>query len=552
MKLKPRPYQTAAKQSIFDYFAANDGNPVVAMPTGTGKSIVIADFIESALNWYPNQRIMMLTHVKELIEQNFEKLLSIWPTAPAGIYSAGIGRKDTNCKITFGGIGSVNKKAHIFGHQDLILIDECHLVSPNQSTMYNKFISDLKEINPYLKIIGLSATPYRLGLGSITDGGLFTDICLDLTSMREFNGLIEEGYLSTLVPKKTKSELDVSSVKLTGGEFNQHDLQEAVDKESITRAAILETIEWGETRNHWLIFATGIEHAEHIHEMMKEFGISSAVVHSKMSNEERKDAISGAKSGKYRALINNNVLTTGFDFPAIDLIVVLRPTSSPGLWVQILGRGTRPVYAPGYDLNTISGRLQAIENGPKQNCLVLDFAGNTRRLGPINDPVIPKKKGAKKGGCAPVRICQICSTYNHASLRFCTSCGVEFPRQVKIMEEASSAELLATDLPVVESFKVDKVVYRIHSKKDRPDAILVQYYCGLRLFKEYVCLEHGAFPAKKARDWWRERAWDLECPETTKEALSKIQDLRTPISIRVWLNKKYPEVMNSEFSQTGT
>lgn len=544
----PREYQRKGKEAIYDYFTKNDGNPIVAMPTGTGKSIVIGDFTREACWYYPTQRIMMLTHVKELIEQNFDKLLRMWPTAPAGIYSAGLKRRDTHCRITFAGIGSVANKAELFGHIDLIIIDECHLVSPKAETQYRKFIHRLKEVNPYLKVIGFTATPYRLGLGLLTDGGLFTDVCYDITKMDAFNKLIEEGYLSPLIPKRTGTEYDVSQVKIQGGEFVQKELQLSVDKEQLTYAAVDEMMQVGHDRHHWLIFAAGIEHAAHVRDMLESRGISAVSIDSKMGSAERDAGIAGFKSGKYRAAINNNVLTTGFDFPEIDMIGCVRPTNSPGLWVQMLGRGTRPVYADGFDLLTAPGRLAAIEAGPKQDCLVLDFAGNTKRLGPINDPVIPRAKGKKGGGTAPVKLCEVCDTYNHASVRICIQCGYEFPKQIKIHAMAFTDELIAKKtLPQVETFKVDRVVYKEHRKQGRPPSIQIDYFCGLRFFKEWLCLEHEGFARRKAKEMWQERAV-TEPPATTADALTRLAEMKTPSSIRVWVNKKYPEVMGHEYA----
>ena len=190
--MKPRDYQDAAVDSIFHYFTCHSGNPLVVLPTGTGKSVVIGEFIRQAFEKYPQTRVMKLTHVKEIIEQNLDKLLTIWPTAPAGVYSAGLGRKEKHLPITFGGVGSVARATpDHFGRIDLLIIDECHLVSPNESTMYQKVIQGLKDLNPYLKVIGFTATPYRLGHGMLTDeGGLFTDICFNASELEAFNWFI--------------------------------------------------------------------------------------------------------------------------------------------------------------------------------------------------------------------------------------------------------------------------------------------------------------------------------------------------------------------------
>ena len=545
-----RDYQIEGIQSIFGYFdAGNTGNPIVVMPTGTGKSLVIGGFIHSVFSFFPGQRIMVLTHVQELIEQDYNKLMEIWPTAPAGIYSAGLNRKDTMHPIIFGGIGSVVNKPFAFGCIDLILIDECQLVPAKTNTSYRIFIEKMLSINPNLKVIGFSATPYRLGSGLLIESGLFTDICFDNSKREKFNKLVSDGYLAPLVTKKTQLQYDIDGVRIQGGEFVQKELQQSVDKESLTIAAIEETISFGKDRAHWLIFTTGIDHTEHTVEILERYGVSVLPVHSKLKKKDRTANINAFKNGEVQALVNPNILTTGFDYPGIDLIASLRPTVSPGLWVQMLGRGTRPVFAPGYDLTSVDGRLTSIFNSTKQNCLVLDFAGNTKRLGPVNDPLIPKKKGKKKGE-APVRLCECCNTYLHASIKVCPECGFVFPIQEKIRAKASVEEVMVADAPPpqIELFKVTRVEYSKQSKKDRPSTLKVTYWCGLRMFNEWVCLEHDRFAGKKARDWWRGRSGSPP-PKTIDEAIILLPSIAVPSQIRVWVNKQFPEVVGHDFSR---
>lgn len=525
--MKLRDYQEAAINSIWKYFSdGNTGNPIVAMPTGTGKSPVIGAFCKQVIERFPDQKIMMLTHVKELIEQNFEKLLLMWPTAPAGIFSAGLGRKETSPKIIFGGIGSVKNCPEAFGHVDLLLIDECHRVNPSAETSYCKFIEALKEVNPNLKVIGFTATAYRLGLGMLTEGAIFTDICIDMTTFECFNWFIAYGYLAPLTSKRTRLHINTEGVGLSGGEFKLNQLQGVVDRDEITHAALMEAMEIGHDRQHWLIFSTGVEHAEHIAEFLNTHGVPTGVVHSKMASSQRDANIEAYQNGELRALVNNNVLTTGFDSPWTDMIVCLRPTLSTSLWVQMLGRGTRPY--PG-----------------KLNCLVLDYARNVEKLGPINDPVLPKKKGDKRGP-APVKLCGECGEHNHCSVRNCTSCGEEFPLTVKFGVFASETEVMKDDGPQVEVFDVDKVVYDRHEKHGAPDSILVQYYSGLQRFKTFVCVEHEGYAKKKAKEWWSKHT-DMELPLSVTTALAMTKHLKTPTQIRVWVNKKYPEVLDYGF-----
>jgi len=555
--LVPRDYQDEAVNCLFDYFAKTpdlDRHPVVAMPTGTGKSVVIAAFLERALRMYARQKILVATHVKELIEQNYLEFMGIWPTAPAGIYSAGLKRKDLHSNITFCGIASINKAIADFGRVDLMIIDECHLLSQNDESMYQKVIAKLKEVNPYLRVIGLTATPWRAGQGKITDDGIFTDIPFDVTSMAAFNRFIKEGYLVPLVPKSTETILDVTGVHLQGGEFNQKELQLAVDKDEITFAALKEAVLHGYGREHWLVFGSGIQHVLKITQMLNYLGISARCVHSKMTDKERDDNIADWKAGKFKAMVNNGILTTGVNFKAIDLIVMLRPTQSTVLWVQMLGRGTRPLYADGFDLTTTQGRLDAIEHSEKQNCLVMDFAQNSKRLGPINDPVLPRKKGGAKGD-VPIKICDGCGMYNHISARYCggepfkspAGCGMEFTFKVLLKMNASSEELIKNDMPVVEVLKVDTITFKIHNKPGKPPSLWVTYFCGVHRYNQWVLFEHEGFGRRKAREWWEERT-SLPFPESTDAAAKLFDQLLAPTHIKVWLNKPHPEILQVSFT----
>lgn len=572
-----RPYQSEAVSSVWDYFATHrEGNPLIAMPTGTGKSVVIARFLQSVLMAFGNQRILVLTHVKELIQQNYEKLMGLWNFAPAGIYSAGLNQRNMSQPITFAGIASVARKWAQFGHVDLVLVDEAHLMSPNDTTMYRTFLAGLKSINPYLRVIGLTATPWRMGHGHLIDPyedakgnilpPLFSDVCFDITSLEAFNRLIHEGYLVPLVPKRPKFLLDTDGLHKRGGEFIEKEMQEKFDRDEITEAALREAIEYAGDRKHWLVFASGTDHADNVCDMLNMLGVSAGCVHSKRAG--RDETIEAFKAGKIRALVNNNVLTTGFDFPGIDFIIILRATGSVVLWVQMLGRGIRPVYGldgkglllngTHADLNTMEGRWAAIADSGKLDCLVMDFARNSATLGPINDPVIPKQKGVG-GGTAPVKVCEVCETENHASVRFCggqpfktsLGCGSEFLFQVKFGEKAALDELIKIDEPIVKVFKVDSITIDRHDKDGSPPMMKMTYYCGYKAFTEYLGIQHANFLRGKAARWWKERS-DVPLPATTAEAIAIADSvLAAPTHIRVWTNKRYPEITMFCFDGTA-
>lgn len=565
-----RDYQQWAVNSVWDFFRKNTtGNPLVVMPTGTGKSHVLAECIRSMLFAYPRTRVMVLTHVKELIEQNSKKFLEAWPNAPIGIYSAGLNKKEFEYPITFGGIASVAKKADLFGHIDLLFVDECDLVSPKETTMYRSFINALLKENPKLRVIGLTATDWRSGIGKLTEdeNGLFTHTAVDMSGVTPFNWFVDNGYLCPLVSKPTRIVLDTDNLHIRGNEFIESEMQAAFDRPEITRAALREAMILGEDRNHWLIFSSGVEHAQHISQELNLMDISCEAIYSGMDKAKRKEYIDAYKAGELDALANNNILTTGFDAPHTDMIVMLRATMSSRLWVQIAGRGTRPVYESGFDLSTPEGRLAAIAASGKHNCLMMDYARNIERLGPVNDPVIPRPKG--KGGPqpAPVKRCPACDNHNHASARWCggkpkdhplfkaeNGCGEEFKFDVKIKMTASTKEIVRQDeLPVVEIFAVDHLTYAKHDKRGAPPILKVTYYCGIKAFTDYICLEHplGSPGRGRATSWWRERALGRHVPATVAEASDSVSTLKVPTHISVWTNTKYPVIKNYSYDGTA-
>lgn len=545
---KPRWYQSESKAAVYEYFARHkEGNPLIALPTGTGKSWIPAMFMDEILKTWPGQRMSMITHVQELVEQNLEKLLNLWPLAPVGVYCSGLGRKEAGLPLTFGTIASMARNPQDFGHQDLIIVDEAHMISPSGTTMYRKLFDALLKINPKLRIIGLTATYYRMGSGMLTDEGqLFTDIAYNQCGVDSFNRFIEEGFLSPLVPKETDDQYNTDKVPMRLGDFAAKQLDEAVNDSDLTAKIVSEIIAKGKDRKQWLSFCTSIDHAEKVAAIMTDKGVPTRAIHSKLSNKEATRLLRDFKDGHIKHLTNKDKLTTGHDFPRLDLINMLRPTQSAALWVQMLGRGTRP--SPG-----------------KENCMVLDFANNTGRLGPINDPVIPAKKRRRKGKSeAPVVICDGCRTYLHASVRVCPHCGTErefIAAEEKLAEKASNKQLIrktkSKPLPVVDDFAVDKVTYHRHSNRyqpTKPDSLRVDYHCGLRVFSNWVFFEsQHAHLRSKAYKWWEARSLnqDIALPKTIDQVLEYAEQglIKPEKFIKVWTNKTpKPEVLNYAFS----
>lgn len=520
-----RPYQQAAITAIYGYFQNSTGNPLVVIPTAGGKSLVMAAFIEGVLKAWPSQRILIVTHVRELIAQNHAEMIGLWPDAPAGIYSAGLGKREAQARILFAGIQSIHARAREIGHTDLVLIDEAHLIPGKSSTMYRRFLDDLARINPALKVIGLTATPFRLDCGMLHEGrnALFTDIAYE-APVRD---LIDAGYLSPLVSKQPATRLDVSKVGTRAGDFIQRDLAAAVDQEAITRAAVTEIIAYGRDRKSWLAFCSGVEHARHVAEEFARQGITCRTIFGDTPKDERDAIIAAFKRGEIRALASMGVLTTGFNAPGVDLIALLRPTKSAGLYVQMVGRGTR--LAP-----------------DKENCLVLDFAGNVRRHGPI-DLVRPRRPGEGGGGDAPTKVCPMCESIIALSATECPDCGYEFPaRAVKIAPTAATLPVLSPKTP--QWLPVSGVSYRRHDKLGGQPSLKVTYDCGLKSYSEWVCIEHQGYARQKATEWWRLRAAGLPVPLSVNEAIAQAGRLARPSEISVRPSGRYLEVSGHRFT----
>lgn len=541
-----RPYQRGAIDALYDYFGQATGNPLVVMPTGTGKSVVIAGFIREALATYPDTRILILTHVKELIAQNFQAMLRVWPQAPAGIYSSGLSRRDINAQILFAGIQSIRKHASRVQRCDLVIIDEAHLLGRTDGSMYRAFLGELSRVNAgMLKVVGFTATPYRMDSGLLHKGKgrIFTDIAYQVPVL----DMIQQGFLCPVIPKQTSTQLDVAGVGTRGGEFIAGQLEAAVDRDDITRAAVGEIVKHGEGRGSWLVFCSGVTHAKHVRDAIRGHGVSCEVVTGDTPAGERDAILAAFKAGRLRCVTNANVLTTGFDAPGTDLVALLRPTKSIGLYVQMVGRGTR--LAPG-----------------KDDCLVLDFAGNTARHGPID--TVDGDRGEKDGepGDAPVKTCPECQTINHAAARVCASCGHEFPPpKPQVAPVASTHALLSTQIQP-EWCDVRAVDYRAHSKPGKPTSLRVTYQCGLVSHSEWICLEHTGYARQRAEAWWRRRT-DAPIPGTVAEAIEWLHgsrqqfdtsepnplkreriEIREPVAIQVKPVGQYVEIVGVRFA----
>lgn len=476
MKLQLRDYQTAAIDGLYQYWADGRGeNPIIVAPTGAGKSLILAKLVSDAME-FPGTRVLILTHVAELLKQDAAELADMIPGIDFGFYSASIGQKRLDKRVTFAGIQSIWEKAYdMVPPPDLVLVDEAHLVPKNTTTRYGKFLADLRVCNPDVKVVGLTATPYRLDSGYLHkgEGAIFDGIAYDIP----VGMLIDQGYLSPVVSKGAKAKIDLTNVGMRGGEFIESQLAVAASDPELVKATVAEIVHFGQDRKSWLVFASGIGHAEMIRAEMAVHGIDAEVVTGEDDGKDRARKIEDFKKQRLRCLISIAVLTTGFNAPATDLVALVRATASAGLYVQIVGRGTR--LAPG-----------------KTDCLLLDFGGNVERHGFIDAVrVRDKTQGAAKGD-APVKECPECQALVPTGLRYC-GCGHKFPDpELNHGTRAYEGAVLSSQL-VAEWVDVDSVTYARHQKQGKPDSLKVTYHCGLTSISEWLCPDHGGYAASK-------------------------------------------------------
>lgn len=393
-----------------------------------------------------------------------------------------------------------------------VAVHNCHLVSHKDEGGYRTLLNDLQAINPNLRVVGLTATPYRLGHGLITDKPALFDALIEPVSIEE---LVYKKYLATLRSKVTSERFDVSGVHKRGGEYIESELQAAVDNADKNKQVVREVIKLACDRKAWLFFCAGVKHAQNVCQELNTQGITAACVTGETPKAERDRILTEFKAGRIRALTNANVLTTGFDYPDIDLIAMLRPTMSASLYVQMAGRGMRP-------------------KSHTDHCLVLDFAGVVETHGPITN-VQPPKKGGSGEGEVPVKVCDICHEIVHISAKVCPNCGHKFPPPAEKKLVLHQDDIMGID-------GVDMAVtdwhWRKHiSRASGNEMIALTYYGGLidPPITEYLPILNQGFAGQKS--------WQLlhDIGSQAGAVLSGINQAQAPIDyLVVQMNQATP------------
>lgn len=515
-----RPYQAEAKAAFYRHLELKDNNPCIVIPTAGGKTPLLASICSDVHSIW-NGRILILAHVRELLTQAKDKIAATDPTLPVGIYSAGLNSRDKTKPITIAGIQSIYNRACEFDPFDLILVDEAHRLPSSGEGMYRTFLDEAKQVNPYVRLGGLTATPYRLDVGSICHRDhLLNEICYEV-SVKE---LIRDGYICRVKSRSGSVQADMTQVHVRGGEFKADDMAAAFDQPSLVKAACEEIVSLTADRKGILIFCCSVEHAEHVVETLKPMGVGEVgFVCGDTPSEMRTRTLEDFKVQKIRVMVNVNVLTEGFDATHVDCVVLLRATLSPGLFYQMVGRGFR--LHPGKDY-----------------CAVLDFGGNALRHGPVDAIKTKKSSGGGGGGAAPQKECPGCRYLIPAGCVYCPECSFHMPRESTENphdQRSGNAPILSGEKTSTE-WEVKNVVYTVHQKKgtqpgDAPPTMRVNYEIGFHKFQsEWVCVEHTGYARNKAKIWW-DRRTTIPMPESVTDAvtLAKAGCLTAPTHITV-------------------
>lgn len=531
MIFQPRFYQTAACHAVNQALEQGDSGLLVVLPTGAGKTVVLADLIHQWMVNWPDTRVCVLAHTKELVEQNAQKFATYWQqqqasSAPMGIYCAGLKQRNAQASVVFASIQSVTHKAKPLGFFDVLLIDEAHHIPTEKAEgIWRRFMTEATAINPNIRLVGLSATPYRLGSGPIIAKQTLLKRIVYQISVLE---LIRHGFLCPLITHiaDAPSGRDLQGLSVRKGDYVAAEVEALMDQEQRIAGAVRDLQAQGADRNSWLIFCAGVRHAHRVQQALLSAGIATGIVTGNMPHPVRDHTINDFKAGRLRALCNVNVLTEGFDFPGIDLVALLRPTKSPGLYYQQVGRAFR--LAPG-----------------KANALILDFAGVIAEHGPVDqlDQSVKTHDFENTTVGAPYKSCPKCGEKLPPATMQCP-CGYVFPKTIHAAKAATDAAVLSDQIKPIRH-EVTSVRYAKHIGKSGIPTLRVDYLSGLlRVASEWVCLEHSGPARHMAELWWRARGGQ-QVPARVEEALQNPPP-RQPVAVQVKTQRKWPVIVQVE------
>ncbi len=535
-----RPYQQEAIDAIYNYCRARDGNPLAVLPTGAGKTRIMCQLANDIVNW--SYRPIVISHSPELVEQTHREICEMAPQLRPSIFCNKLRKKDLSGRVVVASVQSLHYQAASIGMFRVAIVDECDTI-PNARTtgMYHNVISQLRARDEKLRLIGLTATPYRLDGGMIYGGNgcLFDEVCYEA----EITDLINDGYLSPLITRIAKGEVSRAGLKVSGGEFTESSMNEAYTQKRIVAQAAAELMAAMQDRRKCLVFCCSKDHCE----MMAEKLPDSAILTYETPDNVRAAVIHGFKSGHIRYLVNINICAVGFNVPDVDCVALLRPTMSKRLYYQQVGRGMRI-------------------HPSKSDCLVLDFAGNAKAHGPVNrlamkvktDRLVADVGIKRETDEDAVRMCPECRTANEISAIECVECGAALRMTREFSHNAAAdttAVIVDMDKPRDGYEEIKYVECLLHTPrvKNWPESSkCVRIVYHLASGEE---ISDWKFPeghrVEPFRQWWMANS-KPPVPSNAVEAIARLNSGAVKFPSHVKLNRKgkYPEIIGRRWNGT--
>lgn len=526
--IKLRPYQLEALETVMADLR-KEPYALLQAATGAGKTIMFSEIIRRWMTDYPSLKIGVLAHRQELISQAGNKLLTVWPEGASkiGLACASVGQVNTQRPVIIGSVQTLYRREPAEA-LDLLIIDEVHRVPHLEAGgQYHTLIRRFTEINPNLRVLGVTATPFRLGHGYIygtqcKDGrnNLFPKLNYQIS----LNDLINGGFLVPITAKEGASiGSELADIKLKHGEYDAGQLNSLLLKNAHIESAVDAYTKYGEGRNKVVIFAASIEHAEKLTKAFSQAGHEADCIHSKLPKESRHKTLSHFDSGSLKILVNVDILTEGWDSPRVNLVMLCRPTKSPALFVQMVGRGTR--LHPG-----------------KGDLLVLDLAENFKTHGDPSKPnvVVP---GAGGAGEAPYKTCPECETLLPASTLSCYTCGHKW--QVMLIDEVFAPDMRTVKLPPPNKSRLTGWRSYGHTSFTGNYMFVLEMECSPGgTIRHWLDVEGAGsdYGRRQARVFWLKFSGISSPPETVREAVARAKELKMPDFVTIIKNKGYKAV----------
>ena len=534
-----RDYQQDALSGIWRYWREDEGTaPLVVVPTGGGKSVIIAEMIRLIRRKNDKVRILMVSHVKELVVQNLERMRQNAPDLSSSIgIMTGPYTENRRAPILCGTIQTVINRKEQFEDTpfDLMIVDEAHLIPTRDSSQYRTLIAYLRSINPNMRLIGFTATPFRLDSGYLHQGAdaMFDGVAADVP----IKTLIDDGRLVTPRTTWNAESMDVTKLKTQAGEYTAESQDEAI--RPVIGKMALDALKQGSRteRDRWLWFFPSVESAQIACDWLEINNQKAVCIHGGLPAIERDDLMRQFSEGEVQHCTNVNIMTTGIDIPAINHIVLARATKSTVLYIQMCGRGLRP-----YD--------------GKDRCVILDYGKNAQTHGTLDRPRI-HEKGKPKDREPAARQCKACGCYMESDAAHCPECGyIPPPRKRKINLTQPFRGEMVSWLSPPHSVGVRAVNYEKWEGKSGFPTVRVRYALDDGDYiSEWLCPEHpfDHVATKMFSQRWRRTFGKDETPPVgVQDCIERLTSHRLqPLSLTVGTRegKEWPDIMSVEYAE---